>query len=158
MVIIWFDGLCEPNPDGIASFGYAIRGLSGTEPLCGCGVLDGAKGNTNNLAEWVALGKALAAVALSKAKVDELRILGDSRLVVEQLKGKFECKVARLATLRDRCHELLRQIGCPREKVKAEWIPREQNVEADLLARAAYVGRVGKPAPLRTPEPAKAAS
>lgn len=150
MVTIFFDGLCEPNPDGVAAFGYAIHGLPGVAPVCGCGVLDGGvKGNTNNLAEWVALGKALAFLVATSAKVDELRILGDSQLVVNQLKGVWSCKEPRLVVMLERCRELLRAIGCPKDRVKAEWIPRGQNVQAGQLARAAYAGRVGKSPPER---------
>lgn len=151
MIAIYFDGLCEPNPDGVATYAFVIDGITADplDPITGCGVLDGAKGNTNNLAEWVALGKALAFLRATKAPVDELKIFGDSQLVINQLKGKWQCKNERLATLRDRCYEHLKALAIPREKVSAEWIPREQNIQADALSRAAYVGRVGKPVPIR---------
>ena len=104
MVTIFFDGLCEPNPSGVATFGFVIVGLPGaTEPATGCGVVGAGDGMTNNVAEYVALGKALAYLVATKAAVDELSILGDSKLVIEQLKGNWQCNSPRLAELRDRC-------------------------------------------------------
>lgn len=151
MITIFFDGLCEPNPGGIAAFGFVIHGIpDATIPVCGCAVLDGdPKAHTNNYAEYVALGKALAYLVLAKVKVDELNILGDSQVVVNQLVGYWACASPNLIPLRDRCREHLKSLGIPDDKVKSQWIPRDQNVQSDALARAAYVGRVGKLPPER---------
>ena len=148
MVTIFFDGLCEPiNPGGTACFGYAIHGLGKvTEPVEGNGKYKSGAGVTNNVAEWVALGKALAYLVAEKVRPDTLTILGDSQLVINQLTGDSECHNDTLRMFRDRCIEHLTWLGCT---WKAMWIPREQNVEADRLSRAAYVGITGRAVPER---------
>lgn len=154
-VTVFFDGLCEPlNPGGTGCYGYTIRGLGGPlDVVPGSGVLADDKEMTNNVAEYVALGKALSyLVANAKDRIGPetvLVICGDSKLVVEQVKGAWRCEAPKLVVLRERVAEHLARLGC---KVRLEWIPREQNVEADFLSRAAFVGRTGKPVPERTKE------
>lgn len=145
---IHFDGGCAPvNPGGVATFGWWIEGLPAPHAdLAGCGVIGAGGGMTNNFAEWVACGKAIGALVVLKVKPDAIAIYGDSALVINQLTGDWECRDSRLADCRDRCIEYLERLGC---KWTAQWIPREQNVAADRLSRAAYVGRVGKPIPER---------
>ncbi|AMV30151.1 hypothetical protein VT84_37510 [Gemmata sp. SH-PL17] len=145
---IFFDGLCEPiNPGGTACYGYAIYGIGPVgKAVPGCGVFKAGAGMTNNVAEWIALGKALALVRAEKLRPDTVTIYGDSQLVINQLIGDFECNNERLREYRDRCLEHLTELACV---WKAHWIPREQNVEADHLARAAYVGRIGRLLPER---------
>lgn len=144
MVTIFFDGLCEPNPGGTATYAFVIRrDTDPANPICGCGVMKSPY-PTNNEAEYVALGKALRFLSESQLPIDGLQILGDSRLVIEQLKGVWKCEAKNLQPLLKGCRDILRMLGVPSDKVRAQWIPREQNVEADTLSRAAFVGYEGK--------------
>jgi ribonuclease HI len=147
-VTIYFDGACEPkNPGGVATAGWIILG-DNDEPLGGdCCVICRGEGATNNVAEWAALGKALRHVADSGLQVGTLQIYGDSMLVVNQLTGNWNCNKEHLQKLRDRCKELISQIN-PSDLV-VEWIPREQNEEADALSRKAYEEATGKKFPVR---------
>ncbi|AWM41745.1 hypothetical protein GobsT_71580 [Gemmata obscuriglobus] len=148
MITIFFDGLCEPfNPGGVACFGWIAQGLDAPlESLAGCGVIGAGARMTNNFAEWVACGKGIGALVALGIRPDGITILGDSQLVINQLTGDWECRDERLRECRDRCLEYLTTLGC---RWKAVWVPREQNTHADLLSQAAYVGRTGKPVPVR---------
>ena len=88
---------------------------------------------TSNFAEYTAFAEALK-------KLKDLRIEGDilvrsdSKLLVGQMGQRWKVKggmyVEKLKEVRD----LLKEFG----SVRYEWIPREQNREADLLTRIAY--------------------
>ena len=154
MILLYFDGACEPNPGGVATFGFIIRDLPGrAEPVLGSGVIAPTSVPvTNNVAEWVALGKALAFVdanyrsVLKPAGEHQLLISGDSKLVIEQLNGRWACNADNLKPLLARCRELLKSIDC---EWSATWIGRDFNTATDHLTQSAYVGATGKPFPLR---------
>lgn len=149
-VLIEFDGACEPvNPGGVGTFGYILRGVPGYPvPFRMGGVAGRGEGMTNNVAEYTGLKFALDALeALATLPPDaELVIRGDSQLVVKQLSGEWRCNHAHLAAFRDACREQLARLGC---KWRAEWVPREQNTEADALTAEAYEKETGKKMPVR---------
>ena len=128
---VYFDGACWPNP-GIASYGWLIK--AGNEQIaCGSAMLEGNK-RTNNFAEYCGLGFALRYLVDHRYH-GNLDIYGDSRLVVKQMQQKkpWKSKKPHLTKLRDRCKQLLKQIG---GKYTIQWIPREQNEECDSLAES----------------------
>ena len=86
---------------------------------------------TNNEAEYEAL-----LTGLEMAKVlgaAELDVLSDSQLVVGQVNGDYEAKEGRMQRY---LHQAQHRISQFRE-VKLSRIPREQNTEADQLAKSA---------------------
>jgi ribonuclease HI len=86
---------------------------------------------TNNEAEYEAL-----LTGLEMAKVlgaTELDVLSDSQLVVGQVNGDYEAKEGRMQRY---LHQARHRISQFRE-VKLSRIPREQNAEADQLAKSA---------------------
>lgn len=144
---LYFDGLVEPsNPGGVMSWGWVLIGETGDVTRQGHDARPRHPDNTNNVAEWFALGCALRNVADMPDKPAELTIHGDSKLVVCQLTGAWACHKARLGDLRDKCLGILKEIGC---KWEAEWVPREQNEIADELSRAAYRELTGMEPPTR---------
>jgi ribonuclease HI len=150
VVRVWFDGACEPkNPGGIATCGWLIR--NSVEELISSGHREVARGEgaTNNVAEWTALGLALRWLLDNPEVVsgNVLHIQGDSQLVIEQLNGTWNCNKPHLQKLRDRCREILDQLGCV--AWRANWIPRLENQEADALSRRAYEEATGKSFPKR---------
>jgi ribonuclease HI len=154
IVLVYFDGAVEPvNPGGTATWGFVIRDLPMSDPVYAAGVLASDPKVTNNVAEYAALGKALrwlidnARVVLGSG--DEFIVSGDSKLVVEQVKGAWRCNADNLKPLLARCKELIAALPC---KSSIVWIPREQNQLADMLSRAAYVGHTGAPFPVREPK------
>ena len=86
---------------------------------------------TNNRAEWFA-----AILALRLAKEEELRefrLLFDSKLVAEQLAGRWKVKNPGLAPLAAAAKKLVENFA----RVEIEHLPREKNAAADALANAA---------------------
>lgn len=144
-LVLSFAGACEP-PGGVATYGWVIEELREGVP---CRLEDGngmakAQQATNNVAEYYGLGHGLNAV--KRLRPESLEIRGDSQLVIHQLTGAWACNKPHLAALRDRCLELLAEIGC---KWKATWVRRDDNAEADSLSVKAYESATGKPFPHR---------
>jgi ribonuclease HI len=83
---------------------------------------------TNNQAEYRAALAGLALAAEHGARWVLLR--SDSRLLIEQLAGRFRVKDP---TLR-RLHEEARRLMAGFDEVVLEHVPREQNADADRLA------------------------
>ncbi len=90
---------------------------------------------TNNVAEYKALIAALKkAISLN---VEEVIVNLDSELLVRQISGKYRVKNKGLLPLFAEVIHLLRQFKC----YNIYHIPREENKEADLLAKKASVGK-----------------
>jgi len=94
---------------------------------------------TNNEAEYHALIEGLKAV--SEWKPDRLEIFLDSKLVVEQMNGRWKVKEARMQSLQAKAKELL--AAFPEAEIKH--VERERNKGADALANMAIDEHVKKP-------------
>ena len=126
----------------------ADGGSRGNPGMSGAGavVIDGATGNilreiseavgiaTNNVAEYSALIFALEA-AFEIDPAAEIVVRMDSKLVVEQMSGRWKIKHPDMLSLGARVQQLIKGKG-----VEFVWIPREQNVLADALANKAMDG------------------
>jgi ribonuclease HI len=142
MITIYFDGLCRPkNPGGVATYGYVIY-KDGEKVKSGCGVVGAGAGMTNNGAEYSALKHAMEWVSRN-SNDDEIVIKGDSRLVIHQMDGTWQIKSATSKKFVPEIRRLMEG-----RKTRFVWIPREQNVEADLLSNIAY-SQSGKEHPYR---------
>lgn len=145
---LYFDGLTEPkNPGGAMAWGWLIL-RDGAETVSGSDALPAKPSNTNNIAEWLALGFGLRAVSdlLAASKCGGLLIRGDSNLVINQLAGRWNCKAEHLKKYLNRCREI---VGGFDFLVTYEWIPRDENAEADALSQRGYEKLVGSPPPER---------
>lgn len=139
MIEAYFDGLCEPNPGGVATYGFVIRkdgkkiheghGLAGTPKTAGA---------TNNVAEYTGLLRALEWLAEEKPP-GPIVIRGDSDLVIKQVRGEFKVKSGLLAPLHGQVMELARKLP----GITFEWIQRERNADADRLTNLAYAEYTG---------------
>ena len=130
----------------------ADGGSRGNPGLSGAGavVIDAASGNilreiseavgiaTNNVAEYLALIFALES-AFEIDPAAEIIVRMDSKLVVEQMSGRWKIKHPDMLSLGARVQQLISG-----KSVEFVWIPREQNVLADALANKAMDG---EPAP-----------
>ena len=66
-------------------------------------------------------------------------VRGDSKAVVLQVKKIWECQKRSTGLLRDRILELIKNLGLDlQQNLTIEWVGRNDNKEADLLARIAY--------------------
>jgi ribonuclease HI len=124
-LIVEADGGSRGNP-GIAAGGSVVIDEATGEVLAELGVYVGVA--TNNVAEYSGM---IAGVtrALAIDPDAELRIRLDSKLVVEQMSGRWKIKHPDMANLAAEARALL--IGTP---VAFEWIPRLENSRADRLA------------------------
>src|SRR5580693_2729157 len=131
------DGAARGNP-GPAAYGVVIRRPDGKthESL---GKYIGR--TTNNVAEYFALIAALDYAAASGIR--RLRVFSDSQLIVNQIKGIYKVKHPDLRPL----HERAKKQAAGLETFTIQYVPREQNRDADDLANAALDSTSGvKPA------------
>jgi ribonuclease HI len=154
-LVLQFDGACEPNPGGLATYGWVLEhGDQSGVVQTGQGVARRGKAATNNVAEWVALGKGLRWLLDHDPPCDELLIRGDSQLVIKQLTGEWGCNKEALSKLCDRCLAILGELGRRGVRWSAEWAGREQNAAADALSVRAWEEAAGRPFPAR-PRPSR---
>lgn len=126
--LLRFDGGSRGNP-GIAGAGMVIYDDMKQEVWCGWKFLEYTA--TNNDAEYTALVVGLKC-ALSLG-ITNLRVEGDSELIVRQLEGRYKVKTSRLMALYRDCKDLISKF----EKIEVRHIPRAQNARADQLANVA---------------------
>jgi broad specificity phosphatase PhoE/ribonuclease HI len=133
-LLVEADGGSRGNP-GPAGYGAVVK-----DPATGEVLLercDGLGVATNNVAEYRGLIAGLeAAVELGATSLD---VRMDSKLVVEQMSGRWKIKNATLQPLAVRARDLANRIG----RVRYEWIPRARNSDADRLANEAMDDQAG---------------
>lgn len=126
--IIEADGASRGNP-GHASYGAVILNANTGEVVAERGAVLGHA--TNNVAEYSGLIAGLEVIAsLDPQAIVEVRM--DSKLVVEQMSGRWKIKSPDMRTLAMRAREIL-----PFQNVTYTWIPRNDNKAADALANEA---------------------
>lgn len=127
-LVIEADGGSRGNPGQSGSGAVVIDPVSG-EILAEIGLYGGIA--SNNVAEY----KAMIAGVRRAIEIDPdavLHVRMDSKLVVEQMSGRWKIKHPDMANLAAEAREVL--TGTP---VSFEWIPREINTRADKLANLA---------------------
>jgi probable phosphoglycerate mutase len=141
-VVVEADGGSRGNP-GPASYGALVRDADTGEVIATRGETIGTA--TNNVAEYRGLiaGLELAAEHASGAEV-EVRM--DSKLVVEQMAGRWKVKHPSMQPLAAQARALAHQVTA------WTWVPRERNAAADALANEALdaQARTGRPAVVGT--------
>jgi ribonuclease HI len=127
-LIVEADGGSRGNP-GPAGSGSVVMDAATGEVLAEVGRYLGV--TTNNVAEYNAL---LAGVtrALAIDPDAELHVRMDSKLVIEQMSGRWKVKNSAMAELAAQVRAAL--TGTP---VRFEWVPRLDNSRADALANRA---------------------
>lgn len=146
MVVVEADGGSRGNP-GPAGYGAVVRDPGTGEVLAERSESIGVA--TNNVAEYRGLIAGLEAAAELGASEVEARM--DSKLVVEQMCGRWQIKHPGLRPLAAQAAGLVDRFAA----VRFSWIPRERNRHADGLANAAMdaaaAGRVPAPARVEAP-------
>jgi broad specificity phosphatase PhoE/ribonuclease HI len=147
VVVVEADGGSRGNP-GPAGYGAVVRDPESGEVLAERSESIGTA--TNNVAEYQGLIAGLAAAAeLGAAEVD---VRMDSKLVVEQMCGRWQIKHPGLRPLAAQAAGLVGRFAA----VRFSWIPRERNRHADALANAAMDAAAGRPAAKPAPATADA--
>ena len=133
-ITAYVDGLCQPkNPGGVASYGFAIYSdhMKLTEKA---GVIGKGSGMSNNVAEYAALCEALRWLLNQGLQNNEIVVKSDSRLLVNQMNGKW---ILHKGLYANKFLEA-RKLALSFERISFLWISREENTEADELTRKAY--------------------
>jgi ribonuclease H / adenosylcobalamin/alpha-ribazole phosphatase len=127
-VIVEADGGSRGNP-GPAGYGAVVWTADRSTALAENKQAIGHA--TNNVAEYCGLIAGLEEAA--KLNATEVAVSMDSKLVVEQMSGRWRVKHPDLAELNARA----RALAAGFERVSYTWIPRAQNAYADRLANEA---------------------
>ncbi|WP_430789719.1 bifunctional RNase H/acid phosphatase [Actinoplanes sp. G11-F43] len=127
-VVVEADGGSRGNP-GPAGYGAVVLDADSGEVLAER--FDSLGVATNNVAEYSGLIAGLAAAAELNAERVAVRM--DSKLVIEQMSGRWQIKNAGLRPLAAEAAGLVGKFA----GVTYEWIPRERNKAADALANRA---------------------
>ena len=135
-LIVYADGGSRGNP-GVAGYGAVVLDArSGAllaeraEPL---GIA------SNNVAEYSGVIAGLRAAAEIDPAADIVARL-DSKLVVEQLSGRWKIKHQDMRRLALVARDVAQEITAAGGSVTYEWVPREQNTLADRLSNVAMDG------------------
>lgn len=133
--IIYTDGASKGNP-GPASVGIVIQDKMGITLKEYSHYL--GENLTNNEAEYGAVIFALKKIKIlipkEKRKLTEIEIRADSKLLVEQLEGRFKLNHSNTRRLFIEIWNLKTEF----KKISFFYIPREQNQQADSLANRVF--------------------
>jgi ribonuclease HI len=88
---------------------------------------------SNNVAEYAGLIAVLEWLIEHDLCDTEIIVMGDSKLVIEQMFGAWKIKNGRYTTLALRARELVSRF----ENIRGEWISRDLHDVADELSKAA---------------------
>jgi probable phosphoglycerate mutase len=134
-VVIEADGGSRGNP-GAAAYGAVLKDATTGAVIAEAAETIGVA--TNNVAEYRGL---IAGLELyhDHAPEAELEVRMDSKLVVEQMSGRWKIKHPDMKPLASAAHRLT-PFG-----TTFTWIPREQNKHADRILNAALDAAAGKP-------------
>ena len=133
-LIVEADGGSRGNP-GPAGYGAVVRDADTGEVLAERA--EGLGRVTNNVAEYRGLIAGLTAAAGLRPASVEVRM--DSKLVVEQMSGRWKVKHPDMVPLAREAMALVRRLPA----VRFDWIPRARNSHADRLANEAMDAQAG---------------
>ena len=126
--VIEADGGSRGNP-GVAAYGLVIRDDRAEVVFSDAQVIGHA---TNNVAEYRGLIAGLEWLQLHANAGADVQVRLDSKLVIEQMAGRWRIKDSKLASLAERARQAAAGFD-----VDYQWVPREQNADADALLNAA---------------------
>jgi ribonuclease HI len=141
------DGLCEPiNPAGIACYGFVVKKEKDIVLYKGYGLLNSVRPFSpeanSNAAEYGSAIKAMEwlvehGYASNNNGGYEILLRGDCQLIMRKLKSiNYSPRAARMSPMYDRAVKLRSMFGL--NGIRFEWVKRDQNREADELAKEAY--------------------
>jgi len=142
-LVVEADGGSRGNP-GPAGYGAVVRDAVTGEVLAE--VSDSLGRATNNVAEYSGLIAGLQAAARA-ARGADVEVRMDSKLVVEQMSGRWQIKHPDMRPLAARAREMARALG----RVSYTWVPRSRNAHADRLANQAMDAAASNAGPVGGP-------
>jgi len=131
-LLVEADGGSRGNP-GVAGYGALVRDAATGALLAERAAPLGKA--SNNVAEYSGLIAGLQAVLdLHLAQDASITVRLDSKLVVEQMAGRWKIKHADMRRLAMEARDLVRQVEWAGGQVQWQWIPRADNTAADALS------------------------
>lgn len=143
-MLIYFDGACEDvNPGGHMGWGIAVVDEeTGAVQTTSSGYQEAKPDTSNNVAEYLGCSMALRqAIAAVKAGCESITIRGDSKLVIEQLNGRWKARDGLYMAAMREAAALLQELRSLCSNVRLEWVPGSENVHADLASRVELESR-----------------
>jgi ribonuclease HI len=98
--------------------------------------VEASKLNSNNVAEYLALEQILLWIRDNNTLESKIFIYGDSKLVINQMKGYWRVKRGLYVETAIRCKKIRSEIE---KSLVFEWIPRELNSRADDLSKGKMI-------------------
>ena len=132
-LIIYTDGASRGNP-GPASYGFTISNKN-KKLVYEEGRFIGK--TTNNVAEYTAVLEAFKWIKKHIKEDVKIELYADSKLVAEQLSGRYKVKASHLKPIIQKSQILAIEFG----GVLFTHVPREKNTTADRLANEALDSR-----------------
>lgn len=131
---LWFDGSVHNNgfPNAYGKWAYVIKDPGNITVTTGSGPATGTP-VTNNGCEIEGLLYGLRALPREARKVG-VHIRGDNRYVLDSIRGRYKYYPEHIALFVEECGRVL-----IRFRWYCEWIPREQNRQADALSKIVRV-------------------
>lgn len=124
----FFDGGSRGNP-GVAGSGWALYDKDENEITCGFAYV--GSNDTNNTAEYDGVLNLIKACI--SHKIDNVKIYGDSDIVIKQIKGVYKCNKPHLQKYKDEIIDLLEKF----KHYELIHVPRHENIIADALSNMA---------------------
>jgi ribonuclease HI len=136
MYELWFDGLFRgtkaARKAGLMCFGWLIY-RNGRHIAEGYGITARGQNATSNIAEYLGLIDGLEILTDISHHYEPVRVIGDSKVVIDQLRGRSRIRTQRVLPL----HNKVRQLAQLLEIKEWKWLPRRHNKAADRLTRLA---------------------
>ena len=140
MYILEFDGLFRgmeggancTSKCGFMCYGWLIR-KAGRIIARGHGTYLRSDDATSNVAEYLALIEGLEALMDMGVVKERILIIGDSKTVINQMKGQSTANVDRTKKLSGRAKRITKRF----KSIDYLWVPRRENHAADRLSRRA---------------------
>lgn len=136
-LVVEADGGSRGNP-GVAGYGALVRDAGSGEVLARRAAPLGKA--SNNVAEYSGLIAGLAA-AVQIDPTARIEVRMDSKLVIEQMAGRWKIKHEDMKRLALQAQEIVRALKAAGGSVDWGWIPREKNKDADALSNDGMDGR-----------------
>jgi ribonuclease HI len=146
-LLVNFDGLCEPaNPAGIPCYGFVVKNENSIVSYRRYGLVNSVKPFSpqanSNTAEYGGAIKAMEWLIENGYANDHIRdyeilLRGDCQLIMRKLNSKdYSPRAARMTPMYNIA--IMLRSKFPTSRIRFEWVKRDENKEADILAKEAY--------------------
>lgn len=132
-MIVLFTGLCQPDPGGVATFGWVAYN-QGELWRHGGGILGNGAKMTTTRAEYQGLLSSMYYLIRIAGYRKELELRSDSKIVINQMIGTYKVYGRDLQSV----HRETLRIATVFQDTGFIWIPKAENREAEKMARAYY--------------------